>query len=96
MFKRFKPVYDVRWRDLVYPKEVYRSVWHRLLGIQSPSCVYRMRMGFARERAVEQYVHACFSRIKLRVNKRQATRKEYKALRHYERMSRRLTNADPV
>lgn len=87
MFKRFKPVYDVRWRDLVYPKEAYRSVWHRLLGIQSPSYLFCLMT--TDYDVYARYRRAHYSRIKLRVNKRQATREEYKALRHYERMSRR-------
>ena len=88
MRKRFKPVYEVRRRDLVYPKEAYRNVWYWLLGVQSPSCVFSLM--FSNPDAYAKYRYAYFSHIKQRVNKRRATREEYWALRRYERLTKEV------
>ena len=87
MRRRFKPVYKVRWRDTVYPKELFATPIHRFLDIVSPSRVWTM--WYYGGDVLKQYRLAFYSRIRIRVNKRRATREEYLALRHYERASRR-------
>lgn len=90
MFKRFKPVYTVKWRDTLYPKDVYATWLHRLLGVPSPSRVWVL--WYRGGDALAQYRRANINRIRLRVNKRQCTRDEYKALRHYERTTEKEGN----
>lgn len=80
-----KPVYEIDKSKLQYPREVYASDLHYLLGIVSPSKKAAAHVGAFGHEVALQIAEADIERQKQAVNDRTATRSIYQSLRRRER-----------
>lgn len=84
-----KPIYQINKKNLRYPRECFSNWLHYMLGIRSPSRVLMTIFGAYGEDVREKYITAWYENVRLRVNKRTATKQQWRSLRLWERRKER-------